>query len=153
MTLARVSGRHLQVSNSSSIIFLFVFFQRSLLTSSLHSLNQSAMLLTSPYLGLDSCSQIRRKGQGSAQPRCWWWLTRFMCPSSAKASDSSLKPALSLPPTLPPSPLNAESAGLWVTLLLYAKKRHKPPRSPLSSTTVLPTDVLTKAAGNVFPVF
>ena len=54
-------GRYLQVSNSSFTIFHSLFFQISLQTSSLHSLNQSGMLLTSPYLGLDFYSQIQRK--------------------------------------------------------------------------------------------
>ena len=60
-------------------------------------------------------------------------------------SDLSPAPARSPPPTLPPSPRSAESAGVLVTLLLYAKKRHKPARSARSSITAPPTDVLTRA--------
>ena len=116
----------------------------NLLTSSLHSLNQLAMLLTSPYLGLDSYSQIRLKGRRSAQPQWLWQSTRFMFPSSANPSHFSPVPARSLPPTLPPSSPSAGSAGALVTPLLYAKKRHKLAQSALSSIPVPPTAVLTK---------
>ena len=68
---------------------------------------------------------------------------------SANPSDLSPAPTQSLPPTLPPSLHSAGSAGALDTLLLYAKKRHKLPRSALSSITVLPTDVLTKAVQKV----
>jgi len=133
------------VSNSSFTIFLALFFRTSLLTSSLHCLNQSAMGLTSPYLGQDSCCQIRRKGPRSAQPHWLWRSTYFMFPGLANPSDLSSGPAQSPPPTLPPSSHSAASAGVLVTQLLYAKKRHKLARSALSSITVLPTDALTKA--------
>jgi len=135
------------VLSSSFTIFLFRFFRTSLLTSSLHSLNQSAMLLTSPYLGLGSYTPIRRKGPRSARPRWLWQSTHFRFPGSANPSDLSLSPARSPPPTLPPSLRNADGAGVLVTLLLYAKKRHKLARSALSSITAPPTDVLTKAVG------
>jgi len=69
-----------------------------------------------------------------------------MFPISANPSDFAHKPARSLPPTLPPSPPSAESAGVLITPLHYAKKWHRCALSALSSTTVLPTDVLTKAA-------
>ena len=133
------------MSNSSFTISCFLFFNKNLLTCSLHSMNQLAMLLTSPYLGLDSCSKIHQRGLRSAQP-CWLWRsTHFTFPSSANQFDSSPTPAQSLPPTLPPSPRNVESAGVSVTLLHYAKKRHKTALSALSCTTAPPTDVLTKA--------
>jgi len=103
------------------------------------------MRLTSPYLGLDSCSQIRLNGLRSRQPRWWWRLTHFRFPGSANVSDLSPTHVRSLPPTLPPSPRSAESGGALVTLLLYAKKRHKLARSALSCNTVWPTDVQTKA--------
>jgi len=141
----RFSGRHLQVTSSSFTIFLFLSFRTSLLTSSLHSWNQSAMLLTSPYLGLDSYKQSRRKGLRNEQPRGLWQSTHFMFPSSANPSDLSPVPPLSPPPTLPPIPRSAESAGVLVTLLLYAKKRHKLAQFALSSITAPATDVLTKA--------
>jgi len=133
------------VSSSSFTIFLSLFFRTSVLTSSPHFLNQSAMLLTSPYLGLDSCSQIQLKGLRSAQPRWLWQWTHFMFPGLANRFDFSPMPVRSLPPTLPRNPCNAASAGDLVTLLLYAKKRDKLARSVLSSITVPPTHVLTKA--------
>ena len=68
-----------------------------------------------------------------------------MFPSWANSSDLSPTSAWSPPPTLPPNPRSAESAGVLVTLLLYSKKRHKLARSALCSITALPTDVLTKA--------
>jgi len=116
-----------------------------LLTSSLHSLNQSAMRLTSPFLGLDSCSQTRRKGLRSAQPQGLWLSTQFMFPGAANRCDISPVPIRSLLPTLPPSPRSAVSAGVLVTLPLYAMYNHNLARSAHSSMTVLPTDVLTKA--------
>ena len=103
------------------------------------------MLLTSPYLGLDSCSEIWRKGLRRPQPRGLWRLTHFMFPVSANPSDFSPAPVRLLPPTLPPSLRSAESAGVLVTLLLNPKKRYKPARSALCSITILPTEVLTKA--------
>jgi len=115
------------------------------LTSSLLSFNQSAMLLTSPFLELDSCSQTRRKGPKSAQPPWWSQSTHFMFPGLVNPSDFSLAPARSPPPSLPPSPPSAGSAVALDTLLLYAKKRHKLAQSALSSITVLPTVALTKA--------
>ena len=141
------------MSSSLFTIFLSQFFRTSLLTSSLHSLNQSAMLLTSPYLGLDCYSQIWLKGLRSAQPRWLWQSTHFMFPGSANPSHfcpppaQSPPPARSPPPTLPPNPRSAESAGGLVTRLLYAKKWYKLARSALSSITVPPTDVLPKAVG------
>ena len=68
-----------------------------------------------------------------------------MFPGSANPWDLSPAPARSLPPTLPPSPPSAGSVGALDILLLYAKKRYKLAQSALSSITVLPTDVLTKA--------
>ena len=141
----RLLGRHLQVWNFSFRIFRFLFFRTNLLTSSLHCLNQSAMLLIFPYLGVDSCRQIRRRGLRSAQPQWLWRSTHFRFPISASPSDFCPVPAWSLPPTPLPSPLSAESAGGLVTLPPLAKKRHKPVQSALSFTTVPPTDVLTKA--------
>jgi len=69
-----------------------------------------------------------------------------MFPGSANPYDLSPAPVLSPPPTLPPNPRSAKSAGVLVTLLLYAKKRHMLARSALSSITAPPTDVLSKAA-------
>jgi len=138
-------GRHLQASNSSFTIFRFVFFQVSLLTFSLHSLNQSAKLLTSLYLGLDSCSQIQQRRLRRAQPRWLWRSTQSTFRVSVSSSVLSPTPARSLLPTLSPSPHNAESARGLVTLLRCARKRHKPAQSALSSTTVPPTDAPTKA--------
>jgi len=103
------------------------------------------MLLTSPYLGQDSYSQIPSKGLRSSQPRLLWQSTHYRFPGSANPSGFSPDPALSPPPTLPPNPLSDESAGILVTLLLYAKKRHKLARSALSSIMAPPTDVLIKA--------
>ena len=68
-----------------------------------------------------------------------------MFPGSANPSGSSLLPARSPPPTPPPNPRRAGSAGVLVTLLHYARKRHKRVQSALSSITAPPTDVLTKA--------
>ena len=68
-----------------------------------------------------------------------------MFPGSANPSDLSPARTRSPPPTLPPRPGSAQSAGVLVTLLHYAKKRHKPARSALSSITPPPTDVLTRA--------
>ena len=50
------------MSNFSFPIFHFLSFQMILVTSSPHSMNQLAMLLTSPYLGLDFYSQPSEKG-------------------------------------------------------------------------------------------
>jgi len=49
------------------------------------------------------------------------------------------------PPTLPPNPRSAESAGVLVTLLPYPMKRDKPAESALSAITGPPSDLLTKA--------
>jgi len=68
-----------------------------------------------------------------------------MFTGSANPSDSSPAPERSPPPTLPPNPHTAESAGVLVTLLLYAKKRHKRAQFALSSIIAPPTDVLIKA--------
>jgi len=68
-----------------------------------------------------------------------------MFPGSANLSGFSPAPKLSPAPTLPPNLRSAESAGVLVTLLLNAKKRHKLARSALSSIIALPTDVLIKA--------
>ena len=72
-------------------------------------------------------------------------MTHSMFAGSANPSGFSPVPARSPPPTLPPHPRSAESAGVFVTLLLYAKKRHQLARSALSSIIALPTDVLIKA--------
>jgi len=72
-----------------------------------------------------------------------------MFPGSANPSDLSPGPAQSPPPTLPPNPDCAESAGVLVTLLFYAKKRLKLARSALSSITAPPSDVGTKAVRKV----
>jgi len=64
---------------------------------------------------------------------------------SANPSDVFPVPAQSLLPTPPPNPPSAESAGVLVTRLLYAKKRHNQAQSGHSSITVPPTDVITKA--------
>ena len=138
-------GRHLQVLNSSFIISRGLFFQTSLLTCSLHSLNQSATLLTSPSLGLGSCSLIRQRGLRSAQLQLLLRSTHCMFPVLVNPFVFSPMPAQSLPPTLPPSPRSAESAGVLVILLPGAKRRHKPAQSATSSTTIPPTDVLTRA--------
>jgi len=69
-----------------------------------------------------------------------------MLPGSANPLGYSHAPAQSPLPTLPPNPHSAESAGVLVALLLYAKKRHNLARSALSSITAPPTEVLTKAA-------
>jgi len=137
------------VSSSSSIISLFPFARTSLQIFSPHFLNQLAMLLASPYLGLEFYSHILRKGLRNARPRLLWQSTPSLFPGSANGSDLSPAPVQSPPPTLPPSPPCAESAGVLVTLLLYAKKRHKPARSALSSITAPPTDVLTRAVRKV----
>jgi len=144
-TRFRSSGRHLQVSNSSFTIFRFQFSQRSRLTFSLHSLNQLAMLLMSPYLGIDSFSQIRRRGLTSAQPRWLGQSTHFMFAVLVSPSTFSPSPARSPPPTQPPRPCCAESAGGLVTLLLSARKRHKAAQPALSSPPIPLTHVLTKA--------
>jgi len=68
-----------------------------------------------------------------------------MFPCLANPSDFSPAPARSPPPTLPPNSCSAESAGVLVTLLLYAKKWHKLARSALFSITAPPTHVLTRA--------
>jgi len=68
-----------------------------------------------------------------------------MFPGSANPSGSSPASARSPPPTLPPNPRSVESAGVLVTLLHYAKKRHKLARSALSSIIAPPPDVLIKA--------
>jgi len=115
------------------------------MTSTLHSLNQSAMLLTSPYLGLDSSGQIHRRGLRNAQPRWLWQSTRSMFPGLANPSHLSPAPERSPPPPLPPNPRSAGSAAFLITLLHYAKKRHKLDRSALTSIIAPPTDVLTKA--------
>ena len=133
------------MSSSSFTIFHSLCLRKSLLTSSLYFSNQLAMPLKSPYLGLDSYCQIWLKGQRSAQPRWLWESTHFMLRGSANPSDFSPAPEWSLPPTVPPSPPSAGSAGVLVTPLLYAKKWHKLGQSALSSITVPPTDVLTKA--------
>jgi len=111
-------------------------------------LNQSAILLTSPYLEVDSYIQIRLKGLRSAQPRWLWQSTHSIFPSSANPSGFSPAHTRSPPPTLPSYAHSADNAGLLVTLLLYAKKRHKRARSELPSIPVPPTDVLTKAVRN-----
>jgi len=85
------------VSNSSFTIFPFPFFRMNLLTSSLHFLNQSTMLLTSPFSGLGSYSQTRLKGLRSAQPQSLWRLTHFMYAVSANPFISSLMPTLVAP--------------------------------------------------------
>ena len=103
------------------------------------------MLLTSPYLGLGSYSQIRLKGLRRAQPRWLWQATHSMFPGSANPSGFSRAPVGSPPPTLPPNQRSAESAGVLVTLLLDAKKRHKLARSALSSIIAPPTDAPIKA--------
>ena len=68
-----------------------------------------------------------------------------MFPGSANPSGFSPAPARSPAPTLPPNPRSAVSAGVLVTLLLYAKKRHKLARSELSSIIAPPTDAPIKA--------
>ena len=91
------------MSNSSFIISHFLFFQTSLLTCSLHSLNQSATLLTSPSFGRGSCSLIRQRGVRSTQLRLLLWSTHFMFPVLASPFVFSAVRAPSLPPTPPPS--------------------------------------------------
>ena len=68
-----------------------------------------------------------------------------MFPGLANPFDFSPAPARSPPPTLPPNPRSSESAGVLVTLLLYAKKRHKLARSALSSIIAPLTDAPIKA--------
>jgi len=137
------------VSNSSFITSRFLFFQTSLLTCFLHSLNQSVTLLTSLSLGLGSYSLIRRRGLRSAQ--LWLLLrwTHFMFPVSASPFVFSPVLAWWPPPTPPPNLRSAGSAGVLVTPLPCAKKRHKPAQSALSSTTIPPTGVLIRAVRKV----
>ena len=138
-------GRYLQVSNSSFITSHVLFSQTSLLTCFLNSLNQSVTLLTSPSLGLGSYSLIGRRGLRSAQLQLLLPSTHFMFPVWASPFVFSPVLALWLPPTPPPNLPSAGSAGVLVTLLACAKKRHKPAQSALSSTTVPPTGVLIRA--------
>jgi len=71
--------------------------------------------------------------------------THSMFPGSANPSGFSPAPTRSPPPTLPPNPCSSVSTGVLVTLLLYAKKRHKLARSALCSIIAPPTVVLIKA--------